>query len=239
MKSKLILLLLILAQGAVAQEIPKHLELARELLATVKPENNRYVAINSTSGVRWKGDFLTSENVVYTACGGFVGAVLERAKVKSYDEIRSRATRGEVRVASFIDGVHRGYGPKKVASLFDAEPGDIFLFECLKNDCKAQGYLAAGHVALIDAKPWQRRDKYSEPLIEGTLQWVVVVIDSDEHPHDITDTRYSPDGKHQTGVGRGKYRVYTDMNGVPVGYTNGFSKKYFSKEDRFITISRP
>ncbi|MGB4913776.1 MAG: hypothetical protein WBO95_16935, partial [Candidatus Dechloromonas phosphoritropha] len=47
---------------AVEDAIPKHLELARELVATVKPENNNYEVFGPGRGVRWKGDFLTSEN---------------------------------------------------------------------------------------------------------------------------------------------------------------------------------
>ena len=44
------------ADGGSSQEIPKYLELARELVATVKPENNRYNYVNHPIGVHWKDE---------------------------------------------------------------------------------------------------------------------------------------------------------------------------------------
>ena len=55
--------LLLASINALAQDatpVPKHLEMARELLATVKPENNKYV-IFGARGVRW-GSSQKTEN---------------------------------------------------------------------------------------------------------------------------------------------------------------------------------
>ena len=69
---------------------------------------------------------------------------------------------------------------------------------------------------------------------------MVTVIDSADSAHDQTDTRWVPKGEKKiTGVGRGTYRIYTDAEGVPVGYTNGFAAKYHDIAMRPIVISRP
>jgi hypothetical protein len=229
--------------------IPKHLELARELVATVKPENNKYV-LNHGSGVRWKGDLFNSESSVNTACGGFVAAVMERAGNTSIDVVKSKTSSHILRVKQFLEAVANDWGFSKVSKVGEIVPGDLFLFRC--NDrcvaAETNNFLghktvtevdAAGHVTIVDVKPTQK--KPTPPLIDGTQQWLVTVIDSSESPHDLKDTRWRAKSEPPvTGVGRGTYRVYTDMDGVPVGYTNGPNgQKLHTIKDRPILIGRP
>jgi hypothetical protein len=232
-----------------ASSIPKHLELARELVATVKPENNKYV-LNHGSGVRWKGDLFNSESSVNTACGGFVAAVMERAGNTSIDVVKSKTSSHILRVKQFLEAVANDWGFSKVSKVGEIVPGDLFLFRC--NDrcvaAETNNFLghktvtevdAAGHVTIVDVKPTQK--KPTPPLIDGTQQWLVTVIDSSESPHDLKDTRWRAKSEPPvTGVGRGTYRVYTDMDGVPVGYTNGPNgQKLHTIKDRPILIGRP
>ena len=94
---------------AIAEDaIPKHLELARELVATVKPENNKYRFIGP-EGVRWKGDLFTSENTVNTMCTGFVGAMLEKAKSPTVKEVESKTYwKKYVRMDSYWEALQKG-----------------------------------------------------------------------------------------------------------------------------------
>jgi hypothetical protein len=58
------------------------------------------------------------------------------------------------------------------------------------------------------------------PIITGTTQWVVGVIDSTQDPHWNTDSRWLADGGvHDKGVGRGQMRIYVnDTTGLYDGH---------------------
>ncbi len=226
------------ALGQDATPVPKHLELARDLVATVKPENNKYV-FRGPDGVRWKGDLFTSENTANTMCTGFVSAVLEKAKSPAVKEVESKTYwKKHLRMDSYWEALQKGYGIQKVETIDAAKPGDLFMFMC-NDSCTTSEGPALGHITIVDVAP-KRKDP-TPPLIENTLQWVVTVIDSADGPHGREDTRWRAQGEAKvTGVGRGKYRVYTDMAGVPVGYTNGpAAPKFHSAKERPIGMGRP
>ncbi len=232
--------LLLASSFAAAHEaaVPKHLELARELVATVTPENNEY-AFTRSRGVRWKEDSLAGENAVHANCVVFVGAVLDRAGSSTVKEIEANTYwKKYLRTDNYYEAVIKGYGLKAIDNLKNALPGDLFLFRCNDKCVNTQGREVEGHVTFIDTKPMQRTA--TAPVIENTLQWTVTVIDSTDFPHDRNDTRWTKPGqpKH-TGVGRGTYRLYTDMEGIPVGYTNGAATKFHGVADRPIAIGRP
>ena len=205
---------LVFAQDA---PIPKYLELARELVATVKPENNKYTL--GPQMIRWKGDLFTSENSVHTACGGFVRGVLERANDPTIEKIRSGHK--YVRLADWTEAAKNARGVKRVEVLSNVRPGDFFIFICLdKETCKTSQGDAEGHITIVDSRPEKAISKL--PIVEGTEQWNVAVIDSADSAHDRNDTRFVPKGEKKiTGVGRGTYRIYTDASGIPVGYATG------------------
>ncbi len=241
-----ITILLFATVSAFAQDseaIPKHLELARELVATVKPENNKYVVFHHT-GVRWKGDLFTSENSVNTMCVGLVTAVLERAKSPSVDKVRSNTQwKHELRVNNYHEAIYRELGFNRISKLGNVMPGDIFAFSC-KDACSVTDANEnatsdiQGHITFVDDKPILKNP--TPPLIDGTLQWLLPVIDSSPGPHGVNDTRWRPAGEPRvSGVGRGTLRIYTDLDGVPVGYTSGpNAKKLHTVQDRPIVFGR-
>ncbi len=229
-------------QAALAAEesVPKHLELARELVATLKPENNKYEIFGPGRGVRWKGDFLTNESSVKAACTVFVTAVLDRAQSPVSKAVASNTSwKHELRVNNYYEAVQKGFGLKQVGSVADAAPGDLFLFSCKDVCTTSQSTDIQGHITFIDANPVKKAP--TPPIVEGTQQWLVTVIDSADGPHGREDTRWRPEGDPKArGVGRGTYRIYTDMNGVPVGYTNGPNHpKYHDAKERPMAIGRP
>lgn len=225
---------------AAEEAVPKYLELARELVATVKPENNKY-EFNGPEGVRWKGDLFTSENSVRTACAPFVDAMFERAKDPTVDVIKSHISFYQrtkyLRIMDWYEASMKGWGLRKVETLNEVQPGDLFIFACLDKCSTSQGDVL-GHITIVDVKPKKAAAK--TPVVEGTEQWELTVIDSTDLAHDRNDTRFVPKGEKKiTGVGRGTYRIYTDASGIPVGYTNGFGTKYNAIAMRPIVISRP
>lgn len=227
------------ADDDVPVRTPKYLELARELVATVTPENNKY-DFKGPEGVRWKGDLFASENSVRTACGPFVAAVFDRAEDPTLKKVRevSRKNRSKyVRVTDWMDAAQNEIGLKKIGNLNDVQPGDLFIFSCFDRCGTSLGDVP-GHISIVDVKPTVLLPQ--SPFVDGTRQWGVTVIDAADSAHDRNDTRFVRKGMPKiTGVGRGSYRIYTDENGIPVGFTNGFGSKYNAVAVRPIVIARP
>ena len=88
---------------------------------------------------------------------------------------------------------------------------------------------------IADSTPILR--KPTPPLIPGTLQWEMSVIDSSENGHGLQDTRFI-DGSIKPGIGRGVFRIYTDGDGKMVGYTSSTSpiSKYYNEEARPLYV---
>ncbi len=80
------------------------------------------------------------------------------------------------------------------------------------------------------------------PLVPGTQQWQVTVIDSSESGHGPTDTRYKKgsDGKDHDGVGQGIFRVYTDNQGGVAGFawSTVAASKFRAPDDENLVIGR-
>lgn len=223
-----------------ANAVPRHLELARELVATVRPENNNYEISGPGRGVRWKTDFPSSENSVNASCSVFVTAILDRAASTVPGTIAAHTGwKRELRVSHYFEAMQQGLGLQPILSLADAEPGDFFLFKCTDFCVNSKSSKIQGHIAFIDAKPVPIDPR--PPVIESTVQWLVTVIDSTDRPHDRNDTRWRAAGETRvSGVGRGSYRLYTDANGVPVGYTSGVKHpKFHPVSIRPVAIARP
>jgi hypothetical protein len=222
---------------AKAQEVPKHLELARELVATVKPENNNYSY--KGFGIRMKGDLFASENSVSTMCAGFVQSVLERVHHPAISTIKANGEwggRGFLRVSAFYTATENQKGLTKIADLRQVRPGDILVIWC-KDICSSVEGPAQGHVALVDTVATAKEP--TPPLHDNTLQWTVSIIDVNDYPHDLKDTRYAKGGPKITGVGRGTIRIYTDADGNVKGYTEGpRGPKFNSAEVRPLVFGR-
>jgi hypothetical protein len=125
----------------------------------------------------------------------------------------------------------------KITDVRDILPGEILVLRC-NNGCSSSQGPAQGHVALIDAPAMEK--EATLPLLEGTLQWTVAIIDANDYPHDLHDTRRQTDGRKVTGVGRGTLRLYTNANGVVVGYTEGPNgHRFHAIEQRPIVFGRP
>ena len=77
------------------------------------------------------------------------------------------------------------------------------MFICT-DSCKSSEGAARGHIAFVDGVLQKRTS--SPPIIEGTTQWVMYVIDSSDNAHSADDTRFTKPGNAKiNGVGRGKF----------------------------------
>ncbi|TFW02974.1 hypothetical protein E4K72_13215 [Oxalobacteraceae bacterium OM1] len=111
-------------------------------------------------------------------------------------------------------------------------PGDILAHAMLNIDDKRQTG-TTGHVFLInsDPKPIEPR----EPVVVGTQQFEISIIDSNEEHVGADDTRLADPANKLTGLGRGTIRLYVDADGKLVGWARTFkvTKRFFSYDSRF------
>jgi hypothetical protein len=173
-------------------------------------------------------------------CAGLVEGVLEKANSPSIQEIKSKTRwKKNLRVENFLEAMKNGYGLRRIDSIKEVEPGDIFIMRCPDdNSCTASGYPVQGHVAVIDVKPPKQTLKRS--LNQNAVAWKLTVIDSNTHAIDPSDTRRTqPGSKKISGVGRGAFNIYTDDAGIPVGYSDGWGSKYFETKERALYFARP
>ncbi len=96
-----------------------------------------------------------------------------------------------------------------------------------------------GHIMMVVLPPVLRAS--TSPLINGTKQYDVMIIDCSNSGHGSTDTRYiTATGTFNQGVGRGVFRIYTNSKGVIQGYTwSTYSNSvYYNQSQRHLEVGK-
>lgn len=215
---------------------PAYLELARHLVATIKPENTSYVLGRL---VEWDGGLFSSEPIANTDCSGFVSSVLQRSSDGTYTAIRLHRTLAHKvtypQAVDYYESIVNQWGFKNIDRVSDIRPGDIVAFVYPPGT-----HTDTGHVMIADQAPVEHEP--TSPIVEGTRQWALVILDSAKSPHWKGDTRYR-DGaaEKQTGIGRGTLRLYTDAAGKIVGHSwsPGPASAYIPVETDALAVGRP
>jgi hypothetical protein len=202
-------LLFAAASRAEDQQPRTPLEWAEQLVAHVRPENNEYVY--RPIHVSWKGQHGAADWENHADCSGFYTHLLEQSY--GWDAATFKRWMGTTRpVARTIhDTIVAERGFVRIRSVHDLRPGDVIAMKYQPTEKDT------GHVMLVasEAKPHEA----SEPIVPGTLQWEITIIDSSKSGHGPTDTRRKADKTFYQGVGKGVARLYTDEKGELVGYS--------------------
>jgi hypothetical protein len=167
-------------------------------------------------------------------CSGFVDALLQYSY--GYDEAQLKAWFGSKRptAARYHDQIVNQNGFTTIPQIKDARIGDFLAVKYFNRKDNT------GHIMLVSSVP--RRIEARKPLVDGTEQWEVKVIDSSATGHGLTDTRHAKgtDGKDHPGLGEGMLRLYADR----VGKVAGFSwselgaSKFIEPKDEELVIGR-
>jgi hypothetical protein len=223
-----------LAQAQTAGgEIPRHLAIARELVANVKPEDNRYIL--GRQFISFPGDRTSGKYAVGADCSGFLLAIFDRAKYPTRSQMSfllPTPKRKRPAAEDFVFSIETENGFRRVRLVGDMRPGDLLAHAMLNNQDKRQTG-TTGHVFLINSLP--RQVKPRRPVVVGTQQFEVSVIDSNEEHVGADDTRLLDPSNKILGLGKGTIRIYSDANGELVGWARTFrnSSKFFSYSPRF------
>jgi len=206
---------------------PKHLVEAKQLLKQVSLSNTSYK--HGTSEIVWQGTCS-----VHADCSGFMDGLLSHTY--GYDEATFKKWFDSRRptAARYHDAIVQGNGFTEVKTVGNVRPGDIIAVKYLHRKDNT------GHVMLVAELP--QRMKAKKPIMEGTEQWEITVIDSSQSGHGSTDTRHhqGKDGKDHDGLGQGVLRLYTDKQGHIAGFawsTLGASK-FAEPTEEHVVIGR-
>jgi hypothetical protein len=214
-------------------EVPGYLAIARELVQNIAPENNRYVL--GSQFISFPGDATSSGYSVKADCSGFLLAIFDRAGYSTRSQmtfLNPSPKRKRPAAEDFVASIESEKGFKRIRTIEDMRPGDLLAHAMLNiADQKQTG--TTGHVFLINSRPKQVAAR--KPVIAGTRQFEVSVIDSNEEHVGDDDSRLIDPSNRIAGLGTGTIRIYGDSNGELVGWARTFSRssRFFSYSPRF------
>jgi hypothetical protein len=236
MKRKLLTLIALATASLAAEaEQPPRLKAALAVVDSIDADKNTYSYEHPY--VKWKG---TAENDAYEVhcdCSFFIDALEEHADGLTADDLQKLTGTKHPHARQWYEAVAKAPadGPLvRIDKLADARPGDFLVTAYPPGEGKRD----TGHIMLLAETPTKRTA--SEPVIDGTTQWDVPVIDSSKSHHGKDDTRVHADGTVGTGVGKGIFRLYTNADGTVAGYAWSDSAKsvYVPQKQHPFAIAR-
>lgn len=215
------------AASCPAAEQPKHLAEAAALVHHLALHNTSYRSGEAL--VTWRGAYQS-----HADCSGFLDALLLHCYDYSREDFKRWFDSHRPSARRYHDAIVEQRGFRQVRRLADVQPGDILAVKYFHRTDNT------GHVMLVAEPP--RRIASAPPVLAGTDQWEVPVIDSSRSGHGPTDTRHhrGPDGKDHDGLGRGVLRIYGNPRGQVVGFSwsSASVSKFISPEDEHLVIGR-
>jgi hypothetical protein len=213
--------------GGAQAAAPKHLAIAQALVDHLDLQNTNYE--HGTPSVSFKAPFES-----HTDCSGFIDALLAQAYGFDKEQLKQWFGSSRPTARRYHDAIEEGNGFQKIEHVPDIQPGDLLAVKYFNNKANT------GHVMLVAARPVRMAAK--EPVLPGTVQWSVTVIDSSESGHGPTDTRHKKgaDGKDHDGLGEGVLRIYSDAAGNVTGFawSTLASSKFKEPSDEHLLIGR-
>jgi hypothetical protein len=178
---------------------------AEELLGELSPARNVYGS--HPTEVVWADPAAGIAASNRSVCSSFISHLLERVYGLTTERLDALTGRRNPHAREYYEAIVAQRGFDRILTVEAVRPGDIIALSY------PPGSGATGHVMLVDATPKLR--EATAPLLAGTRQFGVAVIDSSHSVHGLADTRGTP-AQHGTGVGRGTFRLYVDSGGAIV-----------------------
>jgi hypothetical protein len=187
---------------------PRHVQLARQLVEEVTPENNLYA---TPTHITWRGIDGATISTNTSVCSTLITKLLKQAYNFTNADFITWTGESTPEAEDYYDAAASNNGFKRLTNIADVQVGDVFIAKYLQ-----QTTSATGHIAMIAAPPHLVSSTPSE------RRYSVSVIDSSSSYHGTSDTRYRIDpttGDYDDGVGQGTMRMITDTNGLLIKYS--------------------
>ena len=189
---------------------PKHMVWAQRLVDTVTPATNEY---GDPAQITWKTLNGLDHSTNRSKCASLVTQLLAMAYGK---QVVGWLGCDSPIAASYHDAIEIEHGFTLIEAIHQVKVGDIIAIRyhdagCTSTTCGSfTGCKTSGHVAIVAARPVARAA--TSPIVPGTIQFAVDIVDSSRDVHGATDTRYQSEelGADDEGVGRGTLRLYVD-----------------------------
>lgn len=219
----------------------EHLDLAEQLIATILPATNSY---GEPAQITWEGTNGLDHSTNRSKCATLVTQLFERAYNPDYVAWFGCTS---PHAASYHDAIEVEDGFTLIESIHDLRPGDIIAIQyndagCTNLTCGTfSSCTSTGHVAIVADLPSPRTA--SAPLVPGTTQYSLEIIDTSTSYHGTGDTRYQSDvgGTNDQGVGQGTMRLYVNpKDSSIVGHTWSTSSgsAFYGNAKRDVVIGR-
>ena len=220
-------------QAAADQPAPPHVREAARLVRSVSAATSNYQ--HGVGPVVWPGEESGRPAACHTDCSGFLNALLKHSYGLTDEQLSPELNAKRPLAKHYFTAIEQHHGFQAIELLTQARPGDIIAVRY--NESKPGEN--TGHVMLMAGPPRQRAA--SEPVVAGTIQWEVPVIDESESGHGLHDTRHLAEGGFRDGLGAGVLRIYTDPTGRIAGHSWSVTRKskFRSQEQRPLVIGRP
>lgn len=217
---------------AYSQLIPKHLEDVRILQENVLPQDNSYR--HKDSIVEWKGYHGATKYICHTDCSGLVDALLVHSYHLDREKMREWLGKAHAKAQNYFRVITEQDGFEHIRQIKNVLPGDFVAMKFLPG-FKGKGH-DTGHIMIVNQLPQKVGPRVHQG--EHLIEWSVEIIDC-TRGHGKTDTRYR-DGSYHSGIGKGVAALYTDNEGILVGYswTPGEHSIYFDKNERPMVVGR-
>ena len=215
-------LILCFAFIAQAQEVPKHLQLARDFAKNTKAANNDYT--NTRPFTLMPGDAkFAGDWVVDSDCSAFVADMLSRAYPDFLSGLTTRKFRTRYSLFDLLGSIEREGIFKQVKTVGELLPGDVVLWIHPKKD----GGGEAGHVVFVDSVP--KKISSREPVKFTLDQYEINVVDVSQQAKSEDDPRYVSDkGERAANLAKGKQRGNA-VSGSRRGIGTGSIRLYVDK----------
>jgi hypothetical protein len=137
----------------------------------------------------------------------------------------------------FVYSIENGKGYARIERVADIRAGDLLAHAMLNDADKAQAG-TTGHVFLLNGTPKPIAPR--NPVVPGTTQYEVSIIDSNEEWVGSDDTRLADPANKVKGLGRGTIRLYANADGALVGWARTFrnTNRFFSYSPEFPSDTR-
>ena len=229
----MVAVLVFFSAALITDDVPQHLAVARKLV-----DDLRGSSLNAYGGGKRYIEWGPSTYTARTVCSSFATLLLQHSYGWTNDYVKEWIGLTNPEAENYHDaiGLHKGF--LQIVHLSAIKPGDYLAVKYTDHHESNNGVEDTGHVMLVDEAPQALAAK--APLVPGTKQYFVTVIDSSASGHGTSDTRHIGPGKFTGGIGRGVIRLYADGEDRLAGYTWSDEKKspYYTTPARDMVIGR-
>jgi len=200
------------------------------MIANVTAPNNIY--INNFDSVRWAGQAGATGYYCATDCSGLLTALLKQTYGYTSTYFKRWTGYSNPYASSYYNEIVTQDHFLKLNTVTQIQRGDFIAMKY------PAGSSNTGHCMLVVSPPTLRTA--TNPLVTGTTQYEVVIMDCSSSGHGPSDTRYIDGTNWNDGIGRGVFRLYVNATGSIVGYTwsTYSSSVYYSQSQRQLAVGR-